>query len=291
MITVQEIVNRVISELDAEGNGYFDFNRDFKPAINSAIEWTVSVITPLIGVKKFPEETFRELTYTNVWQTNRYSGVIFNPADLSNGKDYWTILAIMPLPTVVVLDAPDLIPNLPGIYYTEIAPFFGIETYNAPIVTQIWNAVGTTLLEPQQSTFRPELSHIDSTNMCNRIPIEEWNKRKTNRFSAGFKSRVSTFTQWAYLNASNYTSTFGGYQLAVPREIKISPDISQQLVSIMYITTPGLITAITDTIPYPETMIAPLVQKTMSIISIKENTGSNLYNITNNELLQIMKAM
>jgi len=291
VITVQEIVNRVISELDAEGNGYFDFNRDFKPAINSAIEWTVSVITPLIGVKKFPEETFRELTYTNVWQTNRYSGVIFNPADLSNGKDYWTILAIMPLPTVVVLDAPDLIPNLPGIYYTEIAPFFGIETYNAPIVTQIWNAVGTTLLEPQQSTFRPELSHIDSTNMCNRIPIEEWNKRKTNRFSAGFKSRVSTFTQWAYLNASNYTSTFGGYQLAVPREIKISPDISQQLVSIMYITTPGLITAITDTIPYPETMIAPLVQKTMSIISIKENTGSNLYQITNNELLQIMKAM
>jgi len=291
VITVQEIVNRVISELDAEGNGYFDFNRDFKPAINSAIEWTVSVITPLIGVKKFPEETFRELTYTNVWQTNRYSGVIFNPADLSNGKDYWTILAIMPLPTVVVLDAPDLIPNLPGIYYTEIAPFFGIETYNAPIVTQIWNAVGTTLLEPQQSTFRPELSHIDSTNMCNRIPIEEWNKRKTNRFSAGFKSRVSTFTQWAYLNASNYTSTFGGYQLAVPREIKISPDISQQLVSIMYITTPGLITAITDTIPYPETMIAPLVQKTMSIISIKENTGSKLYQITNNELLQIMKAM
>lgn len=291
MITVQEIVNRVISELDAEGNGYFDFNRDFKPAINSAIEWTVSVITPLIGVKKFPEETFRELTYTNVWQTNRYSGVIFNPADLSNGKDYWTILAIMPLPTVVVLDAPDLIPNLPGIYYTEIAPFFGIETYNAPIVTQMWNAVGTTLLEPQQSTFRPELSHIDSTNMCDRIPIEEWNKRKTNRFSAGFKSAVSTFTQWAYLNASNYTSTFGGYKLTVPREIKISPDVSQQLVSIMYITTPGLITAITDTIPYPETMIAPLVQKTMSIISIKENTGSNLYQITNNELLQIMKAM
>ncbi len=290
MILVSDLILSIQSTLDAEGTGYFNFNRDYRPAFNYAKDWIVGVVSPLIGTKKFPEESFRELTYTQIWQTNKFSGVVLDPADIG-GSDYWTILAVIPRPKIVLLDSTTLIPNLPGIYYTEIQPFLGQEVINGPIVTQSWNAIGNTLLQPQQSTFRPELAFVDGNNMAMRIGLDEWAKRSTNIFSAGYNSNVSKYVQWVYLNASNYTTVIGGYQLPVPREIKISPDLSSDLVAITYVKTPADITQTTDTIPFPQTLYNAMVQKSLSFIATKENMGAELYQISSREVLSALSAL
>lgn len=290
MILVQDIIDRVAASLDAEGSGYFNFSRDYEPAINNAIEWVVSSVSPLIGTNKFPEEAFRELTTTKVWQCNRYSGFIIDPADIG-GRDYWTILGVYAKPKVVLLDAPNLATTLPGIYYSEIFPYLGQELVNAPVVSQAYNATGINLLQPQQSTFRPELAFVDCANMCDRITLKEWSSRQRNKFSPGYKSKVAKYIQWAYINANNYTSTIGGYTLSVPREIRVSPDLSRDLVGVTYIAIPATISSPADIIGFPQTLFVPMVQKALNYISIKENMGAQLYNITTQELLQALNAL
>lgn len=290
MIAVNDLVSGLQAALDAEGSGYFNFNRDYRPAINYAKDWIVGIVSPLIGTKKFPEESFRELSATKIWQTNKFSGVVLDPADIG-GMDYWTILAVIPKPKVVLLDAPNLTVVLPGQYYTEIQPFLGQEVINGPKVTQAWNATGLTQLEPQQSTFRPELAFVDGNNMASRLTLDEWAKRSNNIFNAGYLSQVSKYVQWAYLNASDYTSTIGGYTLSVPREIKISPDVSRDLVAITYIQTPADVVLQTDTIAFPQTMYTAVLQKALSYIAIKENKGAQLYNISSQEVLQALNVL
>ncbi len=60
MILVQDIVKSMAAKLDAETPAgttidYYTFDNDYKYAINDAIEWATSIITPMIGTKKFSE--------------------------------------------------------------------------------------------------------------------------------------------------------------------------------------------------------------------------------------------
>ena len=295
MITVQSVIEQMKSALDAEGSDYYNFNRDFKPAINSAIDWTVSVISQYIGIKKFSEETFRELTFTKVWQTSSFSRIQINPADINN-RDIWTILAVYPTPTVYLSDSADpfrsLTLNLPAQYYLDIQPFIGQQVSNGPIVTQTWNAVGNTLILPHESTFRPELSHISANYSCERINADVYGSNTRNPFAAGAKKRYSPdFHRYGYFVIQNYESKYGGYSLNPPREIEITYAIPKQLASIMYIHTPQQIVLDTDTIPYPQTMKEMIVMKALNFISIKQNNGTNLRGVTDQELIRLISTI
>lgn len=290
MISVQEIQNRMVSALDAEGSDYYNFNRDFQPAINYALEWTVGVLTPYLGEKKFGEEVFRELTFTKVWQTSKYSRVQINPSDIG-GRDVWTIQAVMPLVTAVVQDAPDLFANLPPDYYNEIFPALGVETVNGPIVTQKWDATGNTPIQPHQSTFRPELSYISAEKQCRRETIERYVINKGNPFAPGYAGNCFDVTEYCYLNYSSYEAVYGGYKLTPPREIEVAPAIPNSLVAIVYIGTPAVVTAVTDVIAYPEIMMNLLVSKALNYVSIKQNNGTNLRGVTDQELIQLVGSI
>ena len=52
MIAVQTVVDRMKSVLDAEGSDRYLFDQDFKPAINSAIDWLVAVFNAAFSDKK-----------------------------------------------------------------------------------------------------------------------------------------------------------------------------------------------------------------------------------------------
>lgn len=290
MIQVQTIIDRMKSALDAEGSDYYNFSRDFRPAINYALEWSVSVISPFLGQKKFPEELFRELTFSKIWQTSNYSRVNINPADLNN-RDIWTILAIYPKPYVVVEDATDLLPNLPGTYYNEIQPYFSQQSFNAPIVTQAWNATGLTTLLPHESTFRPELSFLRSDKSCRRENLERYAINKGNPFAPGNIAYNNDVTDYAYVSYTDYTAVYGGYKLTVPRELEIAPYIPNELVAVFYIHTPAEITATTDTIPFPAMMLNVLTSKALNYIAIKQNNGTNLRGTTDQELLALLGAV
>jgi hypothetical protein len=290
MISVQTIIDRMRSALDAEGTTYYNFARDFQPAINYALEWTVGVITPYLGDKKFGEEVFRELTYSRVWQTSQYSRVQINPADFG-GRDMWTILSIMVNPIVVVQSDADLFPNLPPDYYNEISQFFNQQVSNGPVVTQKYNAVGNTTLLPHESTFRPELSYLSSDKQCRRETIERYGINKGNPFSPGYQTGCIDTTDYCYLNYSSYESIYGGYKLNPPREIEISPAIPKSLVAIFYIGTPAPVTQESDIIPYPEVMMNVMISKALNYVSIKQNNGTNLRGVTDAELLEALGVM
>lgn len=287
MIQVQTIIDRMKSALDAEGSDYYNFSRDFRPAINYALEWSVSVISPFLGQKKFPEELFRELTFSKIWQTSNYSRVNINPADLNN-RDIWTILAIYPKPYVVVEDATDLLPNLPGTYYNEIQPYFSQQSFNTPIVTQAWNATGLTTLLPHESTFRPELSFLRSDKSCRRENLERYAINKGNPFAPGNIAYNDDVTDYAYVSYTDYTAVYGGYKLTVPRELEIAPYIPNELVAVFYIHTPAEIVLQTDTIPFPAMMLNVLTSKALNYIAIKQNNGTNLRGTTDQELLTLL---
>jgi len=98
MIAVTNIIERVIAALDAEGSDRYSFSRDFQPAINYAIEFYVSVFNSAFGENKLSEENLRELVRTRVWQTSQYSRINFSIGDTV--EEVWSILAVMPRPTI-----------------------------------------------------------------------------------------------------------------------------------------------------------------------------------------------
>lgn len=287
-ISVQEINNRILSALDAEGSGYYDFNRDIKPAVNYALEWSVSVLSSIVGTKKFPEEIFLELIYTKVWQTSQFSRIMIDPSD--TGNTVWTILGVMPKPKTAIIDDTNL-STLPTVYYNEVIGYVGQQMDAAPEVSQAWNATGVTLMKAQESTFRPELSYLYSSYNADRLNREEWHRKNIDPFSAGFQAACDMFTQPAYLLYNNYTTNYGGYTLTVPREIEVSPELARGLVGITYVAVPDQVSLITDTVPYPEIMINVLVQKSLQFIAQKQQIGTQQYQISNQELLNLVGAI
>ncbi len=98
-IPTQEIIDRVRQVgLDAEGADYYDDDIDIIPAINASLEWLTAIISSAFGQKKMGEEVFQDLVLARVFQTNDFSRVFFDSADL--GHEPWTILGIYINPIV-----------------------------------------------------------------------------------------------------------------------------------------------------------------------------------------------
>lgn len=285
MIAVQDLWDRVSALLSAKGN-YYNFTDNGVPAINSTLEWVVSMISPIIGTNKFPEEFFREIEEVKIWQTSGLSRINLNPAD--TGSEIWTITGVWPRPEIYVADGNNIQPNVGSTYWNEIQAFVNSQTDNAPIVTQAWNATGNTLLEIYQSTFRPELAFRDGNYQAKRLNLEQWGEKGRNKFSAGYPCPIPELIQFAYLSFKNYNTNFGNYVFSVPEEIQIAPGIPNELVAIFYIEVPKPISLITDTIPYPQAMMNIMVQKTLQYIAQGEYITGQTYSVSQKELYQLM---
>jgi len=98
MIVASDLIVRIVSALDAEGSDRYRFDRDFRPAINYAIEYYIAAMNRVLGSDKLSGESLRELVKTKVWQTSKYSRIHFDPDDLN--EEIWSILRIAPEPTL-----------------------------------------------------------------------------------------------------------------------------------------------------------------------------------------------
>ena len=168
MISVQTVVSRMESVLDAESSDRYTFERDFKSAINSSVEWLQAVFNRAFADKKLTEEDLKELVKVAVFQTNQFSRFYLDHVDDS----IWSVLRINPEPT--------LHPS---------------------------GAVITSLSSPEDSLWRNDLSYIKSSFSAKRLSLEQWEEGSDNIFEAGNSTILNSFKDYAYLNYVDYRSS------------------------------------------------------------------------------------
>ena len=248
MIPVQTIVDRVTSILDAEGSDRYLFDQDFKPAINLTKDWVVAVFNKAFADKKLSEENLKELVKTKVWTTSTFSRINIDPSVIN----VWSILGIIPKPTV---------------YPAASIPTVGVN--------------------PDTSTLETGVSYISSEFSARRLTIEEWNENKNNVFEAGNNILTTSFTEYAYLNQGDYSST--NYTTA--GEIEVRPSVPTEFVAITYLRYPLDISVIGDSIEFPQTLTDLIVNKVLNYISFKQGDQTNLFSVSGSEVATLVKLM
>ena len=294
MILIQDIVNSMAAKLDAETPAgttidYYTFNNDYMPAINDAIEWITSIVTPMIGTKKFSEEAFAESTLCKIWQTSAFSRIMFDPSVMPYNSDIWTILSVRPKPKVYLESLTTV--GTPVPYYSQVVSYVGTENDNKPIVSLSY-ATGNAL-KPFESTIRPELAFVSSKHSARRLTIEETAEAADNPFATGYDSpfqNCDEMTEYGFANVTDYTATVGGYTLSVPREIQIYKRLYGDLVAVFYIPVPTPIKLITDTVAFPTSMKGSIIAKALSFIAYKEGDGSTLLKTATSDLMSILST-
>jgi hypothetical protein len=248
-IQVQTVVDRGAAALDAENNDYYKFDQDYKPNINSAIEWLVLVFNEIFGKKKVVPEQLRDLVKVRVFQANQYSRVSFNPADV--GHSLWTIIGVYP--------EPQLHPN------NSIAP----------------------LADPNQSKFMPGKSFVRSDYSAARKTSEQANINHKNPFLEGSEvfSSTSGLRQFSYRDFADYSSST--YSNPSAPEIEIRPSIGGKYVAIEYLKYPTPVTLITDVLEFPESMTQVITEKMLSFMSTKQGDQTTLWNISEGDIKRI----
>lgn len=232
MIAVQELNDRILSRLDAENSDRYLFDQDIKPAVNGAIEMVVTALTQAFANNKLAPEKLIELNKTKVWQANSYSRLAFNSQDV--GHTMWTLLAIYPKPVVNKTSA--FVPNVQK------------------------NSV---------SKFRPDVTFVRSVRSAKRLTSEEWNENADNAFMAGNSILKGSLAEYAYLDASDYSSST--YPSSVDKaEYTIRPDVSNQFVAMNYLKYPTTVSVIGDSVEFPKSITEAIVTFALRFIATKQ---------------------
>ena len=236
MIPVLTIVERCASALDAEqgfpayDQGRYTFERDYKPAINGAQEWLVSVFNSVFADNKLSEENLRDLSKVRCFLTSQYSRVTMDSADL--GESVWTINAVYP--------------KITSTGTTPLQP------------------------DASRSVYAPLVSYITSDKSAKRLTLEEVNDAKTNPFSPGNSIQTSEqLIEYAYLNFTDYTGGYT-LSTTDKTELEILPSVGQELVAIAYLKYPASITVIGGNVEMPLTLIDLIVNKTLANLNYKQ---------------------
>lgn len=253
MILVSDLIQRISSALDAEGSDRYRFDRDYKHAINFAVEYLVSVFNFAFAQNKLTEENLRELVRTRIWQTSKYSRIYFNPTD--TGGEIWSIIRVSPEP---VLDP-------------QITPIVNTNTGN--------------------SIYVPDVLFVRSEYSANRLTAEEWNAGTKNVFMAGNTELNNPSFDKSYAYQNFIVSKPGNIPANSTPEIEIRPYLDNQLVAVTYLAYPNPITLETDQIMFPKSLTNFMVDKSLNFISLKQGDGTNLYTVTEREIAALVNLM
>ncbi len=250
MISVQTVVDRMTSVLDAEGSDRYLFDQDFKPAINSSVEWLVAVFNAAFGQKKLSEENLIDLIRIRIFQASSFSRIHFD--EVAIGEEIWSLLNVAPEPTVHPVTTPP------------------------------------ALATPETSVYRGDLSFRDSKHSARRLTLEQWNENRENIFEAGNETLINKFKSYAYLSNIDYNST--GYSSGGP-EIEIRPTVPAQFVAVGYIRYPAEITAITEDIGFPSSLLVLLFQKALNFVAYKQGDQTTLFAVTERDIANLVRLM
>lgn len=252
MIPVQSIVDLMKFELDSEGSDRYLFDQDFKPAINSAIDWLVFVFNRSFESNRFSGEHLTDLIRTRVWVANNFSRIKFDENVV--GDRLWSYLGIHPEP--VVFPANSIPPALPNDY---------------------------------TSLFAPTIAFVESEHTAKLISLEKWNENQNNIFEAGNKILTQNgLKSYGYRNITNYASTTNYLET---NEIEIRPYVPGQFVAITYLKAPTKVNLITDSVEFPDAVSTLMVRKALNFIATKQGDQTTLFSITENDVNSLLKLI
>jgi len=189
MIYVSDIIERIESALDAENSDRYLFENDYKPAINYAQEWLVSLFNSAFSLNKLSEESLKELVKVSVFRTSDLSRVSMDEDEMN--LKIWSVLSIFI----------DIQYRLRG---------------NLPTQSDV-----------SISQYISNASYITANYQAKRTTLEKSIKNKNNPFEQG-NSIVTCedLIEYAYINFADYT---GGYNpskkiLITPTSIEADED-------------------------------------------------------------------
>lgn len=244
-IPVQTIVTQMNSGIDSEGSDRYLFDLDHRPGIHYAMRWLIIALNNVFANTKAPAESLRELINTRVYQTNNYSRIAFNSADLS-GQKLWTLLSVHPEAT----------------------------TIEAPVIDP--------LITGADSKVRLDLTFKGSEYSAERLTFEQWNQNQKNIFLPGNTIITGELKRYAYLDFSSYVSN--NYNPPGTYEIEIRPTVARKLVGVRSLNYPTLPTSISDSIPFPDSVTDMIVEKALQWISWKQGDQTTLYAVSDRDI-------
>jgi hypothetical protein len=252
MFTAQELRNQIVFALDAENSDYYRDDLDIIPAINASMKWLTSVVNSAYGQNKIGEEFFRELSYSGVFKTSNTSRVSLDIFP----SEVWTVQAI----------------------------------YVNPETASIQGQVPPTTTDTTRSYFMNNLLHVSSYLSCKRLSIEEWATNRKNPFEAGYDGDqlCDELKEYAYLNPINYQ---GDGTLYLTQEIEIRPSLTNKDVTIFWTKKPDEITALGDTINFPNSVFQMLFDKALNYIAYKQGDQTTIYGVSANDVQQLISIL
>lgn len=242
-ITGTQIKTTVESLLDAEGSDHYRDLQDYIPAINDTQMWAASTICSQIGTRRFSEKAMSMLMYEKVWQTNAYGRILFSGDQLGGEGPIMDIVALYAEPVVAgVLPTP----------------------------------------QPAQDWFsqpRKDLVMIDQGVPVKRITDEQLAHVKRNTFAEGSLYLTDPELASYYYRVVGYDRATNYPTVGEMLEIGPRQRTSKKLIGLRYIKVPNQITAITDPIEFPPTLLALFAAKVLNFISVKQGDGTNAYGV------------
>lgn len=253
MIAVQTVIDFIESTLESEGSGRWEFEADYKPALNRAIDFTTSLFKQAIAVNAISERTLSELIFIRIYRTSEYSRLVFDGGDASH--ILWDVLSVKPEAVVGWGEDGD-----PGASENTIES----ELYETAIF-------------------------ISSQYSAKRVDSERWEVNVNNRFYHG---STINFKSYSYRSFVNYRirSVEEGTPF-YPTEIEVRPALNQGLVALEYLKVPNKVVTEDDSVEFPELLTTLFSEITMGFL-LEKDGGTFLTQMTDKtskELISLFK--
>jgi len=259
MILASDIVSTLQSRLDAERTDYYNFQDNFKEAINESVKFIVSLIDSAVEQNKFTTEVLYPLQKALVIHLSKHSRFTFDDTRI------WAIRSINPLPKTE--------PNI--------------------------SVIPIEIEETGVSVERPDLIHIYSGYECMRLTKEEWEVNAGNPFKPGnIIMKCSTLldgsrdnVKFAYLNPYNYGSYKDGEPAYQVSEIEIRPYIPLRNITLFYVERPSDIETESDVILLHNKLYNFLTEKCLQYIAYSQGDGTSVFQLSTNEINTIVNLL
>jgi len=230
MIAAQDIVNRCLAALDAEGSDRYIWDRDFIHAFNYANDKMIALFNSVFSANKLSEESLSEVMRMRCFQASTHSRVAFDSTIV--GDTLWSVIGVYLNVTTIPI------------------------SYTLPTATD-------------ESVYLSNVSFGSSARSCKRLTWEQWSERLRNPLVAG-SSFITTpeLSDPAYINFTDYTGgyTLANNNF----EIEISPSVAGQLVSIAYNKLPVVPAIVTGNLEFPQSVAPLFTDFALNYIAFKQ---------------------
>lgn len=257
MFTAQELTDSAQPMIDAEGSQRYLDVPDWLPNINSTIQRSLAACNWQLANRKGSEEQLSELQETRIFQTNRLGGLALEGIVTQTGAAYTT-----PIWSIIGLYAE------PSTYLPNALPFGN----------------------PANTIIRTDLTYMpggSNERPVQRMTMEQVAIARDNMFMSGTEVLASgPMRTYGYYFAGKRTD---GNIITGGRELFVTPLSRTQrvLIAMSYLRTPQAITAMTDNIDFPRSMMRTMADWLLQYMGIKEGDGTTLYSTSEKDAAQL----